>query len=62
MMSRARLKEYQNSYAEQMAKYGLQRGIDGSEAKHVTTSQYYRALLIQSESVQANITQLLEQK
>lgn len=61
-MSRARLKEYQNSYAEQMAKYGLQRGIDGSEAKHVTTSQYYRALLIQSESVQANITQLLEQK
>ncbi|MCA4546926.1 plasmid recombination protein [Bacteroides fragilis] len=56
------MKEYQNSYAEQMAKYGLQRGIDGSEAKHVTTSQYYRALLIQSESVQANITQLLEQK
>lgn len=62
VMSRVRLKEYQNTYAEQMAKYGLQRGVDGSEAKHVTTSQYYRDLLTQSESVQENITRLLEQK
>lgn len=62
VMSRVRLKEYQNTYAEQMAKYGLQRGVDGSEAKHVTTSQYYRDLLTQSESAQENITQLLEQK
>lgn len=62
VMSRVRLKEYQNSYAEQMAKYGLQRGIDGSQAKHVTTSQYYRDLLTQFESVQENITRLLEQK
>lgn len=50
VMSRVRLKESQNSYAEQMAKYGSQRGIDGSQAKHVTTSQYYRDLLTQSES------------
>lgn len=62
VMSRVRLKEYQNTYAEQMAKYGLQRGIDGSESKHVATSQYYRDLLTQSESVQANITRLFEQK
>ncbi len=62
VMSRTRLKEYQDTYAEQMAKYGLQRGVDGSEAKHIATSQYYRDLLTQSESVQENITQLLEQK
>lgn len=62
VMSRVRLKEYQNTYAEQMAKYGLERGVDGSEARHVTTSQYYRDLLTQSESVQENITRLLEQK
>ena len=62
VMSRIRLKEYQDSYAEQMAKYGLQRGIDGSQAKHITTSQYYRDLLTQSEGVQENITRLLEQK
>lgn len=62
VMSRVRLKEYQNSYAEQMARYGLQRGVDGSEAKHASASQYYRDLLTQTESVQANISQLLEQK
>lgn len=62
VMSRTRLKEYQDNYAERMAKYGLQRGVDGSEAKHIATSQYYRDLLTQSESVQENITQLLEQK
>lgn len=62
VMSRTRLKEYQDTYAEQMSKYGLQRGVDGSEAKHIATSQYYRDLLNQSASVQENIIQLLEQK
>ena len=61
-MSRTKLKEYQNTYAEQMAKYGLQRSIEGSEAKHVTTSQYYRDLLSQTESIQGNIGILLEQQ
>lgn len=62
VMSRIKLKEYQNTYAEQMAKYGLQRGIEGSAAKHVTTSQYYRDLLSQTESIQGNISILLEQQ
>lgn len=51
-MCRVRLKEYQNSYAEQMVKYGLQRDIEGSEAKHVATSQYYRGLYAQNEILQ----------
>lgn len=50
VMSRVRLKEYQNSYAEQMAKYGLQRGIDGSEARHISTQQYYKELANKSEA------------
>lgn len=62
VMSRIKLKEYQNTYAEQMAKYGLQRGIEGSEAKHLTTSQYYRDLLSQTESIQGNISILLKQQ
>ena len=33
-MSRVKLKEYQDTYAQAMAKYGLQRGIEGSEARH----------------------------
>lgn len=62
VMSRAKLKEYQNTYAEIMAQYGLKRGIDGSEAKHISTSQYYRNLLNQSESIQGNISALLEEQ
>lgn len=62
VMSRIKLKEYQNTYAGQMEKYGLQRGIEGSEAKHVTTSQYYRDLLNQTESIQSNIAALLKQQ
>ncbi|MBV5284418.1 MAG: plasmid recombination protein, partial [Paludibacter sp.] len=62
IMSRDKLKEYQNSYSQVMAKYGLHRGIDGSEAKHISTSQYYRELLSQTEGVQENIGSLLHQQ
>ena len=58
-MSRANLIRYQNTYAEQMAAYGLQRGIKGSEAQHISTHEYYRSLIAQGEDMQANITQLL---
>lgn len=42
IMTRLKLKSYQDSYAIAMAKYGLQRGIDGSQARHKSTQQYYR--------------------
>ena len=42
VMSRVRLKQYQDSYAATMSKYGLERGIDGSEARHITTQEFYR--------------------
>ena len=61
-MSRANLIRYQNTYAEQMAAYGLQRGIKGSEAQHISTHEYYRSLIAQGEDLQANITQLLEEQ
>jgi len=62
IMTRIKLKEYQNSYSEAMSKYGLERGIDGSEAKHISTSQYYRELLSQTEGMQNNIGSLLQQQ
>ena len=61
-MSRANLIRYQDTYAEQMAAYGLQRGIKGSEAQHISTHEYYRSLIAQGEDLQANITQLLEEQ
>ena len=41
-----------------MAKYGLQRGIRGSEARHTTTAQYYRDLKRQTGELEANVQQL----
>ena len=40
-MTRLKLKSYQDTYAIAMAKYGLQRSIDGSTARHKSTQQYY---------------------
>ena len=62
VMSRANLIRYQDTYAEQMATYGLQRGIKGSEAQHISTHEYYRSLIAQGEDLQANITHLLEEQ
>lgn len=59
MMTRIKLKGYQDSYAEAMAKYGLQRGIDGSEARHVTTQEFYRNAIAQQQGLQDNIGELL---
>lgn len=62
VMSRTKLKEYQNSYAECMKVYGLERGIEGSEAKHIGTSEYYKNLFAQKESLQENVESLLYQQ
>ena len=62
VMTRANLKHYQNTYAEAMNKYGLQRGVEGSEARHVSTSEYYKELINQQESIQENIGNLLRQE
>ena len=55
VMARHRLKHYQDTYAQAMNKYGLQRGVDGSLAKHISTMQYYK----QQDSLQENIENLL---
>ena len=59
VMARHKLKHYQDTYAQAMSKYGLQRGIDGSLAKHISTIQYYKGLVEQQDSLQENIETLL---
>lgn len=61
-MTRVKLKEYQNTYAEKMQVYGLERGIDGSEARHITQPQYYRELYLKNKTMQEDIAVLLQQK
>ena len=55
VMARHKLKHYQDTYAQAMSKYGLQRGVDGSLAKHIPTSQYYKELVERQDSLQENI-------
>lgn len=62
VMTRAKLKSYQDTYAQAMSRYGLQRGIEGSEAKHISTRQYYRDLMQQTEQLQTDIAQLQDRK
>ena len=59
VMARHRLKHYQDTYAQAMNKYGLQRGVDGSLARHISTMQYYKELVEQQDSLQENIETLL---
>ena len=55
IMTRLKLKSYQDTYAEAMAKYGLQRGIDGSKARHKSTQQYYRDIQKLSDNLKAEV-------
>jgi len=55
VVARDKLEHYQDTYAEKMEKYGLERGIRGSEARHISTGQYYRELDRESRSLQQDI-------
>jgi hypothetical protein len=61
-MARDKLKFYQSDYAQRMTSYGLNRGVDGSEARHITTQQYYRDLYVTNEELKADIKEYEQQK
>ncbi|WP_280227370.1 MobV family relaxase [Bacteroides fragilis] len=62
IMTRLKLKSYQDSYAVAMAKYGLQRGIEGSKARHKSTTQYYRDTQRLADSLKAEVVDLQQRK
>lgn len=62
VMTRENLENFQDTYAEKMDKYGLQRGIKGSDARHITTPQYYRDLYAMNEELKETIEYKEEQK
>lgn len=51
IMSRERFKQMQDTYAQAMGKFGLVRGKEGSEARHISTQQYYRDLFEKNEDL-----------
>ena len=62
VMSRVKLKGYQDTYAAAMAKYGLKRGSEGSEARHVGTQQFYREMFVRNNEIAEQVVHLKEQR
>ena len=66
LMTRGKLRQYQGTYAQAMAGFGLKRGIIASGARHQTQQQYNRqqALELQSdiEKLTAEIEKLAAEK
>lgn len=61
-MTRDNLKLYQDTYAEKIIKYGLKRGIKGSDARHISTPQFYWDLYAKNEDLKENIEVLQGRK
>lgn len=59
VMTRDKMEEYQDTYALAMQKYGLQRGIRGSEARHISTTQFYRDTHLKNEELKESVDNLL---
>ena len=59
VLNRDKMVGYHDSYAEAMSKYGLKRGVRGSDARHITTAQYYRNIKRETERLQ-NCMKLLQ--
>lgn len=60
VLKRAKLREYQNTYAAAMSEFGLKRGIVGSTARHIATSTHYKQQMQQLEEDIANLQKEVE--
>lgn len=60
VLKRAKLHEYQNTYAAAMSEFGLKRGIVGSTARHIATSTHYKQQMQQLEENIANLQKEVE--
>ncbi len=59
VMAKTKLIEYQDSYGDAMNKYGLIRGVKGSDARHITLTEFYRNQVVECKNLQENIGLLL---
>ncbi len=62
LLNRQKLIGYHDSYATVMTEYGLERGVRGSEARHTTTTQYYREVRKMNNTLDMETKRLQEQK
>lgn len=62
VLTRDKMIAYHNSYSAVMEKYGLQRGERGSEARQVTTDQYYRNIQREKKEIESEVQQLKKER
>ncbi len=62
ILTKTKMKGYQDSYAAAMSKYGLKRGIEGSKAKHKSTLEYYRDTFEQAQVLREEVDELQVRK
>ena len=56
IMTRENLVRFQDTYAEAMERFGLERGIRGSEARHVDQHEYYRQCQIKKKDLEQDVS------
>lgn len=62
IMTRDNLTRFQDTYAEAMERFGLERGIRGSEARHVDQHEYYRQCQINKKDLEQDVAGLSAEK
>lgn len=62
IMTRENLVRFQDTYAEAMERFGLERGIRGSEARHVDQHEYYRQCQIRKKDLEQDVAGLSAEK
>lgn len=62
IMTRENLIRFQDTYAEAMELFGLERGIRGSEARHVDQHEYYRQCQIKKKDLEQDVATLATEK
>lgn len=62
IMTRENLTRFQDTYAVVMERFGLERGIRGSEARHVDQHEYYRQCQIKKKDLEKDVATLVTEK
>lgn len=62
IMTRENLTSFQDTYAKAMERFGLERGIRGSEARHVDQHEYYRDCQRKKKDLEHDVSQLSIEK
>lgn len=61
-MTRDNLTKFQDTYAEEMKRFGLERGVRGSDARHVDQHEYYRDCLRNKDKLETEVSELNVEK